>query len=306
MRRFLLLTTVALLFGCGPQAPPADTSKTLTQARAGHVTKLTKQEQIGEPVAQPPAGVFEVIKYTAPPGEMAAYLSPDPQDGKKHPAIVWITGGDCNTIGDVWSPQSPDNDQTAAAFRKSGIVMMFPSLRGGNQNPGYREGVFGEVDDVIAAAEHLSKQPYVDPQRIYLGGHSTGGTLAMLVAASTNRFRAVFSFGPVEDIAGYGADMFPVNLRDPTELSLRAPKNWLHSIQSPTFVFEGSGQGNASSVRVMERANKNPLTKFFIVNGKDHFSILAPVNQFLAQKVLADTPEKIAFSLTAEEVAAVR
>src|SRR4051812_33022442 len=123
MRRFSILIVTALLVGCGPQAPPADTSKTLTQARAGHVTKLTRQDRIGEPVAQPPEKVFQVIKYTAPPGEMAAYLTPDPQDGKKHPAIVWITGGDCNTIGDVWSPQSSDNDQTAAAFRNSGIIM---------------------------------------------------------------------------------------------------------------------------------------------------------------------------------------
>ena len=75
--------------------------------------------------------------------------------------------------------------------------MMFPSLRGGNDNPGVREGFFGEVDDVLAAAEYLSKQAFVDPQRIYLGGHSTGGTLVLLVAECSGRFRAVFSFGPV-------------------------------------------------------------------------------------------------------------
>ena len=41
--------------------------------------------------------------------------------------------------------------------------MMFPSLRGGNDNPGAKEGFLGEVDDVIAAADFLAKQPYVDP-----------------------------------------------------------------------------------------------------------------------------------------------
>ena len=59
-------------------------------------------------------------------------------------------------------------------------IMMFPTLRGGNTNPGAREYLLGEVDDVLAAAEHLARLPYVDPQRIYLGGHSTGGTLALL------------------------------------------------------------------------------------------------------------------------------
>ena len=36
-----------------------------------------------------------------PLGDNAAYLTPDPKDGAKHPAIVWITGGDYSTIGDV-------------------------------------------------------------------------------------------------------------------------------------------------------------------------------------------------------------
>jgi dienelactone hydrolase len=81
--------------------------------------------------------------------------------------------------------------------------MMFPSLRGGNQNPGQKEGFLGEVDDVLAAADFLVREDYVDPARIYLGGHSTGGTPVMLVAESTPRFRAVLSFGPVNDVRGY-------------------------------------------------------------------------------------------------------
>ena len=41
-----------------------------------------------------------------------------PDDGKKHPAIIWITGGDCNSIGDVWSrslaEQRPDRERASA------------------------------------------------------------------------------------------------------------------------------------------------------------------------------------------------
>ena len=135
---------------------------------------------------------------------LAAYLTPDPADAARHPAIIWITGGDCNTIGNVWSPQSPDNDQSASAYRKAGVVMMFPSLRGGNDNPGQQENFFGEVDDVLAAADFLARQTFVDPTRIYLGGHSTGGTLVLLTAEYSTRFRAVFSFGAVDDIRRYG------------------------------------------------------------------------------------------------------
>ena len=106
---------------------------------------------------------------------MAAYASPPPADGKRHPAIIWIFGGFDNSIGEIaWQKGPAANDQSAIVFREAGILMMYPSLRGGNRNPGFTESFYGEVDDVLAAADYLSKLDYVDTNRIYLGGHSTG------------------------------------------------------------------------------------------------------------------------------------
>lgn len=292
---FFVLAGIVILAGCGrpaAQVAPAgspDATKSLIEARQGFQTKLLRRESANEPVETPPPQIFQQVQYDSPAGKLAAYLSPDPGDGQKHPAIVWITGGDCNTIGDIWSDMPASNDQTAAAYRQSGIVMMFPSLRGGNMNPGVREGFFGEVDDVLAAADYLAGQPYVDPQRIYLGGHSTGGTLVMLVAASSDRFRAVFSFGPVEDVGGYGSEYCPFDLSSARELELRAPIRWLHSIKSPLFVFEGVRQGNIDSLRSMKQASQNPLAHFHEIASGDHFSILAPTNRLIAGKILADT-----------------
>jgi dipeptidyl aminopeptidase/acylaminoacyl peptidase len=281
--RFDLLM-VLLLAGCGQQAETVS----LTEARQGFKTKLVRRESAKEPVAAPPAGVFRTVRYDSPAGKLAAYLTPDPKDGKKHPAIVWITGGDCNTIGEVWEDAPPSNDQTAAAFRKAGIVMMFPSLRGGNENPGFKEGFFGEVDDVLAAADFLGKQEFVDPHRIYLGGHSTGGTLVLLVAECSDRFRAVFSFGPVDNVAGYPAEFLPFDTASRREIELRSPIRWLHSIKSPVFVFEGTEKGNLVSLRAMARTSKNPMVHFLEVSGKDHFGTLAPTNRLIAAKVLRD------------------
>lgn len=304
MRGFVAGALLVILSGCGSNVQ-VDTSQSLDQARAAHKTNLIRQVQSNEPPAIPPTNVFELVGYEAPSGTSAAYVTPDPKDGKKHPAIIWITGGECNTIGDVWSDQPSENDQTAAAYRKHGIVMMFPSLRGGNQNPGYIEGFYGEVDDVIAAYDYLAAKPYVDPQRIYLGGHSTGGSLVMLVAASTDKFRAVISFGPVEDVTGYNEpNWVPIGTSDRKEISLRSPLAWLHSIKTKTIVIEGAEQGNASSVKAMERANKNPLVEFHVVPNKDHFSILAPVNNYLASEILADNEsEKSIVGLTPDEIA---
>jgi alpha/beta superfamily hydrolase len=302
-----------VLVGCQRKEPlptppentggPKNKSQSLVDARKGFTTKLARQYRAGEPVPAPPASLFRTVRYDSPFGPLAAYVSPDPKDGKKRPAIIWITGGDCNTIGDVWSPPEPGNDQSARQYREAGIVMMFPSLRGGNDNLGFQENFYGEVDDVLAAADFLAKQAHVDPKRIYLGGHSTGGTLVLLVAACTDRFRAVFSFGPVDEISGYPEELIQgVNRSDRREVEVRSPGNWVNSIQSPTFVFEGNVGGNLSSLEAMRRASTNQKLIFHAVNGADHFSVLAPANQLIAQRILRDTGPVTNMAFTTAEL----
>jgi Fe-S cluster assembly iron-binding protein IscA/alpha/beta superfamily hydrolase len=282
------------------QTPP-DTSVSLAEARRGFKTTLARRESGGEPPPEPPANLFRLVRYDAPPGKLAAYLTLDPKDGKKHPAIVWITGGDCNSIGPCWREGDSGNDQSASAYRKAGIVMMFPSLRGGNGNPGVKEGFLGEVDDVLAAADFLRKQPFVDPERVYLGGHSTGATLVLLTGEYSGRFRAVFSFGPTNDVIGYGPRYVPCVLSDPKELQLRAPGRWLHSIRSPVFVIEGTG-GNLSALQTMARSSKNPNVRFFEIKGADHFDLLATTNRLIAARILQDTGPKCSLSFTEAEL----
>lgn len=272
----------------GGNARNSANTNTLAEARKGFTTQIVRDDESAGPPDLPPPATFQRIKYPSPAGPLWCYLTPDPSDGQKHPAIVWITGGDCNTIGDVWSPQSRANDQSARAFREAGIVMMFPSLRGGNDNPGRREGFYGEVDDILAAAEDLAKRPYVDPERIYLGGHSTGGTMVMLVAEMSGRFAGVISLGPVAEADQYGGQFLYCNPRDAQEVKLRSPAHWLDSVRKPLFVLEGANQGNWAAIAPMQQANTNPQVQFFRVPGHDHFSVIAPVAELLAQRIVAN------------------
>lgn len=303
---------LGMIAGCGDQAQPdprstltpgASANPSLAEARRAFATRLGPQQPPGNPAPEPPPNVLRLVRYPSPVGDLSAYVTPDPGDGTKHPAIVWITGGDSNTIDELWEPAPRENDQTAAAYRQAGIVLMLPSLRGGNDNPGRREGFLGEVDDVLAAADYLAKQPYVDPDRIYLGGHSTGGTLVMLVAEMSDRFRAAFAFGPVDDVRSYGGEfLYHDDPNDAKEALVRSPGYWLDDVRRPLFVIEASG-GNIESLKSMEQKCKNQAVRFVTVPGLDHFSVLAPANAAIAARILADTGPTSALTLSATELA---
>ncbi len=68
---------------------------------------------------EPPPGLFRKVFYDSPAGKLAAYVSQVPQDGKKRPAIIWITGGDCNTIGLFEGTDSPGNIGSLQAMQRA-------------------------------------------------------------------------------------------------------------------------------------------------------------------------------------------
>ena len=289
---------------------PENDGSDFPAARRQFRTALSFPTDNTSPIAPPPPKIFRVVNYRSAVGPLPAYLTPDPKDGKKHPAIIWIAGGDCNSIGEMWLPADPRNDQTAAAFREAGLVMMAPSLRGGNTNPGRKEGFAGEIDDVVAAADFLAQQAYVDPTRIYLGGHSTGATLVLLTAEASDRFRAVFAFGPRDAATAHrifgGTDLGKL---DPRELLLRTGAYWLASVHKPLFVLEGTGTGllsttNIDALKRMRQKSKNPNIVFLPVESADHFTILAPVTKVVAQKILQDAGPTSTIRLTEAELAA--
>ena len=292
MRNFTILFAI-FITGCdGALNTPATLSssstnqQTLVEARKGFYTTVVNADETSGPPEMPPGDVFKLVGYPTPVGKLGAYVTRDPEDGKKHPAIVWITGGDNNSIGDVWSANDRSNDQSVSAFRKAGIVMMFPSQRGGNDNSGLREGFYGEVNDVLAATDYLAELPYVDPDQIYLGGHSTGGTLAMLIGEYTDRYRGVFSLGPVAAAEQYGGQFVYCDTDNEVEMKLRSPIHWMHCVKTPMFVFEGEEGNWDGAVEVMAKKNTNSKIQFFKVDDFDHFDVIAPVAEMLADQIL--------------------
>jgi alpha/beta superfamily hydrolase len=275
----------------------------LGQSRHGFETKVALPAGDPDPLPRPPSELFVRSDYKNPKNyRLPGFITPDPRDGQRHPAILWLSGGDTNALGDFWIAGPDANDQSARAFREAGVVMIFPTLRGGHGYGGGREWLLGEVDDVLAAAEQAARIRYVDPERLYLGGHSTGGTLALLTAAMRTPFKAVFAFGPVASVERYTPGLIPLDFAklDPMELKLRSPIHWLEGIGQPTYLIEGvAGQGNRADLEALCAASRNPQVHCLPVPGADHFSVLRPATLAIAAKIAAGEP----LGFTAEALA---
>lgn len=265
----------------------------LTQARQGFRTSISVAAS-GMPLPSPPARLFVRADYTGAEGRtLAAFVTPDPRDGRKHAAVVWITGGDSNSLDDFWTPGTPDNDQSASALREAGVILMFPTLRGGNTDEGKKEYFYGEVGDIHAASNALAKLPYVDPARVYLAGHSTGGTLALLAAETGGRFAAVFAFGPVSEVDRYPESIFPAaRTASLTEIRLRSPIHWLEAISTPTYVIEGrAAPSNIDELDEICRRVRSTQVHCVRVPGATHFSVLDRVGRVLGPRLAAGAAE---------------
>lgn len=274
------------------------------EAHDAFTTTLVREENDDYAIPAPPEGLFDLVSFPSKVGDLAAYVSSDPGDGQKHPIIIWVVGGWGNGIDDFpWCYPEWDNDQTGSAFWQAGLLTMYPSFRGGNGNPGYYEALFGEVDDIVSAYEYAASLPYVDPDRIYLGGHSTGGTRALLASEYTDKFRAVFCFGAVDEIKYHNNSQFTFDTENEEEHIMRSPIYWLDNIKSPTFLIEGR-EGNSECLERMEAATENDNLHGYVMENADHFSVLAPITRVVAQKILADTGAEPNISITQEELEA--
>lgn len=294
-RRRRLTIELNALQGTLRQAPMGKGSA-LQEARRGFATKVRTHPVDGAPPSPPPPGVVDLVSYPAPLGGNAAYVSPVVK-GARRPAVVYIHGGFDWELFPIWEPQPRDNDQSGAAFLRPDMVVMLPSLRGTHTNPGAAECMFGEVDDLLAAGRFLKNRPDVDPDRIYLVGHSTGATLALLVAASQDQpFKAVFALGPISNPQSYGAICGVPHLPD-DEARVRAPIEFLEHIKVPTWVIEGE-DGNIESLLQMEQFAP-PTMRFVQVSNASHFDIIRPVTELLAQQILSSSKANGAITLTA-------
>jgi dipeptidyl aminopeptidase/acylaminoacyl peptidase len=211
----------------------------LAEARSQFRTKILRA---GPPPAEwddliTPAGAREVT-YPSGALHLKAWINiPLASDPTKHAAILFLHAGfDLEAEG--WEVTLP--------FRDAGYIVMLPTTRGENGQHGIFTMYYDEVDDVAHAADYLRTQTFVDPDRVFVAGHSVGGTLTMLAAETYPHFRAAASISGGPDHALYlkyakGAKLnAPFDPDDLREVQLRSPLAYAASFKCPVRLYYGT------------------------------------------------------------------
>lgn len=221
-----------------PRVPPEVAIQTEDYARARHdfTTTLVKR---GPSPQKPPAleasASADTVSFRSGSLTLQAWIS-RPATEAKRPAVLFLHGG---------FQFGPEDWEMTWPYRAAGFIVMVPMLRGENHQAGDFTMFYDEVDDVLAAAAFLSQQPGVDPSRIFLAGHSVGGTMALLAAMTTDRFRAVASFSGSPDQViycrlGVPPAIIPFDTTSAREFVMRSPLAYATSLKSPARLYYGT------------------------------------------------------------------
>ena len=150
----------------------------------------------------PPGAPYtaEEVSFTGPGGITLGGTLTKPAHGSgRLPAAITITGSG-QEDRDEYFPIAGGVRlfrQVADTLSRVGIAV----LRLDDRGLGASGGVFATsttadfADDIRAAVAYLRSRPDIDPERIALIGHSEGGIIAPMVAATDSRLRAIVTLG---------------------------------------------------------------------------------------------------------------
>jgi dipeptidyl aminopeptidase/acylaminoacyl peptidase len=136
---------------------------------------------------------------------------PDFQAGRKYPTLLRIHGGPV----EEFSQEFMSDWQLFAAH---GYVVVAANPRGSSgHGEAFAKAIYADwgnkdVQDVLAAVDHVVLQGIADPDRLGIGGWSYGGMLTNYTIARDPRFKAAVSGAGISNIlAGYGTDQYTLD-----------------------------------------------------------------------------------------------
>jgi dipeptidyl aminopeptidase/acylaminoacyl peptidase len=177
--------------------------------------------------------------------------------GQKYPTLLRIHGG----------PSGQDEHSFSferELFAANGYVVVAVNYRGSNGRGGaYQKAIFAdwggkEVVDLLGAMDQVQKLPYVDADRLGIGGWSYGGILTDYTIATDGRFKAATSgAGSALQLSMYGVDEYITQYENEIGPPWKAQDLWIkisypffHAdrIKTPTLFLGGDKDFNVPLV----------------------------------------------------------
>ena len=121
-----------------------------------------------------------------------------PRGAGPHPALVYLQGVSCGSIESPLQPEDLDR-HVASEWTRNGFAVLRIEKSGVGDSTGPPCSEIGFQDELrgyVAGLHWLTAQPGIDPQQIFLFGHSMGGVFAPLVAQQVP-VRGIIVFGTI-------------------------------------------------------------------------------------------------------------
>jgi dipeptidyl aminopeptidase/acylaminoacyl peptidase len=172
------------------------------------------------------------------------------QGNRKYPLLLLIHGGPQGAWSQSWSYR-----WNAQVFAGAGYVVVMPNPRG---STGYGQKFTDEInqdwggkpyEDIMAVADHMAGQPYIDANRMAAAGGSYGGYMVNWLLGHTDRFKALVSHAGVYDLKSMAGETeelwFPIwefhgmPWENPELYAKLSPSSYVSDFKTPTLVLHG-------------------------------------------------------------------
>lgn len=274
---FLLIVLVTVVVTAGKRPATNTIGSTPTIVNTGPADSLFPVAQVpipsfpelGAPRILQPSGVrmwFVQMPPSSTPGHSMAfrvYLPPNDAPDHSIPCILVAPAGSNLLVGN--DMDADDYHAETLPYAEAGMAVIFYSLDGGLadlQNASdaqlkmaynkFRAAYAGVVNGRNALEYALTKMPQVDPKKIYTAGHSSAGTVSLLMAAHEPRLAGAISYAPCTDVEARlaeAAGSWQVRALLPDLLNFlkqSSPKTHATQIACPVFVFHANDDSNVN------------------------------------------------------------
>ena len=214
----------------------------------------------------------------------------DPQ--LKYPMVVWVHGGPANKTLPRW----PGASYTPAAFSTLGYFVLMPNPRGSfGQGEAFTEANrkdfgYGDLRDILAGVDTVTKKFAVDPARVGITGWSYGGFMTMFAITQTHRFQAAVAGAGISDWKSYYGEnsidqwmipYFGASVYDNAAVYAKSSAiNYIKNAKTPTLIVVGDRDGECPAPQSFEmwhalRTMQVPVKLVVYANEGHGFSIPA-------------------------------